>query len=149
MKCSEERYRRLLEQSFDAVVIHKQGKIVVANEVTAALAGASSPEDLVGRSIYDFVHPVSHQFVKERLADLGGTGDGLTFQRVRETFLRLDGTPVDVEVMSTWFMDNGIPAVQVVFRAISPEEKADLPTLHEDASCTSGCPPSREEILGK
>jgi|WetSurMetagenome_2_1015567.scaffolds.fasta_scaffold00010_78 PAS domain S-box-containing protein len=117
LKSSEERYRRLVEQSFDAVVIHKGGKIIVANEATAAIAGASSPEDLIGRSIYDFVHPVSQQFVKDRLADLG-TKELMTFPLVRETFRRIDGKPVDVEVMSTWFMDNGIPAVQVVFRIV-------------------------------
>jgi PAS domain S-box-containing protein len=121
LKSSEERYRRLLEQSFDAVVIHKGGKIVLANDATAMIAGASSPEDLIGRSIYDFVHPVSLQFVKSRLADLG-TKDEMIFPLVRETFTRLDGTPVEVEVMSTWFMDKGIPAVQVVFRAVKPEK---------------------------
>jgi PAS domain S-box-containing protein len=128
LKSSEERYRRLLEQSFDAVVIHKKGKIIVANDATAAIAGASSPEELIGRSIYDFVHPVSQQFVKDRLSDLG-TKDSMTFPLVRETFRRIDGRPVDVEVMSTWFMDNGNPAVQVVFRIVNPDEtvKETLP----------------------
>jgi PAS domain S-box-containing protein len=117
LRASEERYRRLLEQSFDAVVIHKAGKITLVNDATVAIAGASSPEELIGRSIYDFVHPVSQSFVKERLTDLGKR-DAVMFPLVKETFIRIDGTPVEVEVMSTWFIDNGVPAVQVVFRKV-------------------------------
>jgi hypothetical protein len=37
---------------------------------------------------------------------------------LREKFLRVDGTPVTVDVMAMSFNDNGVPAVQVVFREI-------------------------------
>jgi two-component system, NarL family, sensor histidine kinase ComP len=113
LRASEERYRRLLEQSFDAIAIHKEGKITLVNDATVAIMGGSSPEEFIGRSIYDFIHPDSQPVAKERLSRDTGT-----LPLVKEKFVRIDGTPVDVEVMSTWFMDNGIPAVQVVFRKI-------------------------------
>jgi PAS domain S-box-containing protein len=119
---SEERYRRLLEQSFDAVVIHKEGKITVANDAAAAIAGASSPDVLIGRSIFDFIHPDFHAIVKERVTNLDEK-DNYLLPLMRQKYIRLDGQPVDVEVMSTWFMDKGVPAVQVVFRKIPGTEE--------------------------
>jgi PAS domain S-box-containing protein len=115
---SEERYRRLLEQLFDAVVIHKEGKIVVVNEAALAIAGAQSPEDLIGRSIYDFIHPDSRKIVKNRIALLEN-GKTMALSCIPEKFIRMDGRTVDVEVMATRFDDKGIPAIQMVFREIS------------------------------
>ena len=57
LHASEERYRRLVEISFDAVLLHADGKIVQMNRSGAHLYGAASPEELIGRSIYDFIHP--------------------------------------------------------------------------------------------
>ena len=37
---------------------------------------------------------------------------------LREKFFRVDGTTVTVEVMAMSFYDNGVPAIQVVFREI-------------------------------
>jgi hypothetical protein len=38
---------------------------------------------------------------------------------LREKFFRVDGTTVTVEVMAMSFYDNGVPAIQVVFREIA------------------------------
>ena len=118
LKCSQERYRRLLEQSFDAIAIHKEGKVTLVNDATVAILGASSPEDIIGKSIYNFIHPDSQPIAKERISSLG-TRDIMTLPLIKETFVRVDGKLVDVEVMSTLFLDNGVPAVQVVFRKVS------------------------------
>jgi PAS domain S-box-containing protein len=115
---SEDRYRRLLEQSFDAVVIHKEGKIAAANKAALAMAGVTSPSDLVGRSIFDFIHQDSRHCVERRVAALENT-ESVSQPPLRETFIRPDGETVDVEVMASRFIDNGIPAIQVVFREIS------------------------------
>ena len=132
---SEERIRRFLEQSFDAIVIHKEGKITVANDAAAAIAGASSPAVLIGRSIYDFVHPELHAIIKERLTDLHEK-DSTALPLMRQKSVRIDGRPVDVEVMSTWFMDKGVPAVQVVFRKIPGTE--EMPEEHQQQKEDAG-----------
>jgi PAS domain S-box-containing protein len=118
LRASEERYRHLIGQSFDAVVIHRGGKIVEANEAALAMAGVPSQKDLVGRSIYDFIHTDSKKIVEKRVAMLEHAGT-VTLPCVREKFIRPDGRVVDVEVMATRFIDKGIPAIQIVFRRIS------------------------------
>jgi len=54
---SEERYRRLLELSFDGILIHSEGKVVFINRTGAKLFGANSLNELIGKHIMDFIHP--------------------------------------------------------------------------------------------
>ncbi len=51
LKESEQRYRRLVELSPDAIVVHSLGKIVFANPAAARLAGATDPQELIGKPI--------------------------------------------------------------------------------------------------
>lgn len=121
---SEERYRRLLQQSFDAVIIHQGGTIVVSNDQAALIAGGTCGEDLVGRSIFGFIHPESRELVRDRVSRMTG-GPATAMPLVEEKFTRLDGTTVDVEVMATSFSYLGKPAIQVIFRDISLRKKAE------------------------
>ena len=115
---SEERYRRLLEQSFDAIAIHKNQKISFLNEKAAKILGAATPQDLIGRSIFDLIHKDSRRDMEERIKKMS-TDHRVPAPVLREKFLRVDGTTVTVEVMAMSFYDNGVPAFQVVFREIA------------------------------
>ena len=119
LKSSEARYSRLLQHSFDAVVVHQNGIITLANQIAANLAGASTPSELIGKNIFDFVHPDSRDIARERIAAMISGDEMTTVDAVEEKFLRIDGNVIDVEVVATGFLDAGKPAVQVVFRNIT------------------------------
>jgi len=123
LKNSEERYRRLLQQSFDAIVIHKKGIITLVNEAAVALAGVSSPDELVGKPILDFVHPGSRELVQARVATFTDQSRPLTVALAEEKFVRPDGKIIDAEVLATSFPDDGGVAVQVVFRDITRKKE--------------------------
>jgi PAS domain S-box-containing protein len=118
LRKSEQIYKRLLEQLFDAIAIHKQGKITFLNERAAKVLGAAKPEDLIGRPIFDFIHPESRKDLEDRLKELSAT-EGMSAPLITEKFIRTDGSTVTVEVMAISFDDNGIPASRVAFREIS------------------------------
>ena len=111
LRKSEQMYKRLLEQSFDAIAIHKKGKITFLNERAAKVLGAAKPEDLIGRPIFDFIHPESRKDLEDRLKELSAT-EGMSAPLITEKFIRTDGSTVTVEVMAISFDDNGIPAFQ-------------------------------------
>jgi PAS domain S-box-containing protein len=116
---SEQMYKRLLEQTFDAIAIHKEGKISFLNDRAAKILGASRPEDLMGKSIFEFIHPDSRKDLEDRVQKL--TGDqGTPVPVITEKFIRTDGSTVSVEVSAISFDDNGTPAFRVAFREISP-----------------------------
>jgi PAS domain S-box-containing protein len=64
---SEERYRRLVELSPDAIVVHRNGRFIYVNPGAVQLWGASNAQDLIGKSILDVVHPDYHDHVRERV----------------------------------------------------------------------------------
>jgi PAS domain S-box-containing protein len=118
LRKSEQMYKSLLEQSFDAIAIHKKGKITFLNERAAKVLGAAKPEDLIGRPIFDFIHTESRKNLEDRLKELSAT-EGMSAPLITEKFIRIDGSTVTIEVMAISFDDNGIPAFQVAFREIS------------------------------
>src|SRR5581483_10195009 len=63
---SEERYRRLVEHSPAAVMVHSGGLLVFANPAALRLLGAESASQVVGRPMLDFVHPDYRDLVMER-----------------------------------------------------------------------------------
>lgn len=124
LKESEERYRRLLSQSFDAVVIHQDGTLVFANDAAARLVRAQSPAEMVGRPTLDFVDPRCMALVADRIRVMSAS-PGTAVPLIEERFRCADGTSVDVEVVATSTLYKGRPAIQVVGRDISGRKRTE------------------------
>lgn len=129
LKESENRYRKLLENCFDAVVIHSEGKLIWANSAAMGLLGVKNSEEFINTPLIDFVHPDYKSTVIERIDNMV---KNKTVPPIEEKFLSIDGEAIDVEVLATGFTYNGKNAVQVVFRDIS-ERKETEKTLKDFA----------------
>ena len=121
---SEERFRRLVTGSFDAVVVHQEGRIVVANDAAARIVGALGPGDITGRPVIDFIYPDHRAAVSAGIHDVLQSPAG-TRPLDELKFLRLDGEPVTVAVMSTVTQHEGRPAVMAVFRDITKQKQME------------------------
>ncbi len=51
---TEARYRELFARSPSALVLHRDGRVLMANDAALALLGVSRTDDLVGRTLLDF-----------------------------------------------------------------------------------------------
>jgi PAS domain S-box-containing protein len=118
---SEDRYRRLVELSPDAIVIQKNGVVEFANAAAARLLGAEQAQDLFGQSVARFVHPDSQPVVLKPPED---TQSGPPSPLAAQKFIRLDGTPVEVELTVTPFLHEGESAVQMVARDVTERLRA-------------------------
>ena len=122
LKESEERYRRLVELSPDAIVVHEEDKFTYLNPAAVKLWGASSADDLIGKSILDVVHPDYRHHVRERIDYIQ------RFQKptplVEQKCLRLDGAEIHVEVTGLPFTSDGKSAVLSVFRDVTEKKQA-------------------------
>src|SRR5436190_10152895 len=123
LRASEERYRRLVESSPEAVAVHRQGTLLYVNPAGAALVGAAGPEDLLGRSIFDFVHPDYRAVVAQRVRQVQAESSPAAV--IQERFLRLDGHPVDVEVVAIPIAYAGDAASLVVIRDVTARTEAE------------------------
>ena len=119
---SEEKYRNLIENTFDGVVIHQNRIIVFANQTAARMIGCASPADLLGRSIFDVAHPDYREIVTDRSSR---ALESVQLPR-HEQFIHHDGTAFDVEVVATPIVWEGSPAVQVAFRDMTAQNLAEV-----------------------
>jgi PAS domain S-box-containing protein len=71
---SEASFRALLDGMPDGVAIHRNGVMAYANAELARMTGHDRAEELVGRSLLDFVHPDERDAVRDRLGDSERTG---------------------------------------------------------------------------
>jgi len=85
-------------------------KIAYLNKRAAEILGAS-PEDLIGRPIFDLIHPESRGGLEDRLQKLN-TDPGIPVPITTERFFRVNGTLATVEVTAMRFDDNGSPAIR-------------------------------------
>lgn len=122
LKESEERYRRLVELSPEAIIIHSKGKFVYLNSAAVKLCGGSKAEDLIGKSVLDLVHPDFREFAWQRIARI--ESEGVPTELSEQKFLTLDGKVIDVEVAGMPFTFNGQPAVQSIIRDITDRKRA-------------------------
>lgn len=118
---SEERYRRLVELSPEGIIVHSGGRFVYVNPAAQKLWGASSPEQLIGRSVLDVVHPDFHEIVQNRIRQVEEQGSPTTLQEQKH--VKLNGEEINVEVTGIPFVFQGKPAVQSVIRDITDRRR--------------------------
>ena len=123
MRESEERYRKLVEMSPEGIALHLDGTVSFMNPSGARILGARGPEQVIGRSMFDIVHPELHEVVRERMRYLAETGTQTPW--VEERFVRFDGTIIDVEVSAASFLWQGKQMTQIIFHDISERKLAE------------------------
>jgi PAS domain S-box-containing protein len=96
--------------------------VVFINTAGARMLGAKSPEELIGSSILDFVHPAYRRRTHRQLEFLRRKLKPLPLRE--DKLLRIDGTAFDVEVAATPFVYRNKPAAQIVFRDITERKLA-------------------------
>lgn len=129
MRESEERYRNLLELSFDMIFINSENRIIFVNQNGADFLGAGSTEELLGRKFTDFL-----------LTDAGETNTQivrkLSYDHAvsigEQTFLRLDGKTVVAEAVGVRFNYKNKPAVQIVARDITKRKTEEDTLRHSE-----------------
>jgi diguanylate cyclase (GGDEF)-like protein/PAS domain S-box-containing protein len=112
-----DRYRLLLELSPDAVCVHEAGRLTYVNPATVKFLGASSAEELLGRSITDAAPVI----------DQAGPG------AAEAVLLRPDGSSMLVETVSAATTWQGRPAVQAVLRDVTTHKAAEAALRYQAA----------------
>jgi PAS domain S-box-containing protein len=118
---SEDRYRKLVEISPDAVLLHQDGRIIYVNPAAVRLTGARCSDELTGKNILDLVAPEYRSHVGASIKrDLDGEITppmDLRIQRLDKKMIMAEGRGVST------FID-GMPAVLVAINDITERHKA-------------------------
>ena len=119
---SEERYRLIVELSPNGVVACQDGKIVYSNVAGAKLLGLSSPQELTGKPVLDFVHSESRAAIEHRLCRVAELG---VKESSEEMLLAVDGSTSAAEVSAFPVLHSGEPAVQLVLRDVTKRKRTE------------------------
>jgi diguanylate cyclase (GGDEF)-like protein/PAS domain S-box-containing protein len=123
LRDSEERYRRIVEASSDAVLLRSKESIIYANPAALKLFRANHPEDLIGKRYLDFVHPDDRATSTERVKK---TMEENWIAPPREhQLVALDGKVVHVESTGVPVQYRGETHVFGIFRDISERREAE------------------------
>jgi PAS domain S-box-containing protein len=118
---SEQRYRTLVELFPEAVVLHRDRRVVFANPAALRLFGATTPDGLLGTDLVDRVRPDEQESLRVLREDAeAGRAAGWREVHVR----RLDGTEVPCEAAGVGIEHRGRKAVQVVIRDVTERSRA-------------------------
>ena len=124
LRVSEERYRNLIQTMPIPFVIHADEKILYINPAGQETFGAKSMDEVVGMSIWEFIHPESADIAKRNLE--------ITYKQRSTTdleygkMLRLNGEEFDVETIGTPLVYDGQDATQSVFQDITERKQAEM-----------------------
>jgi PAS domain S-box-containing protein len=133
---SETRYRQLVESSPDFISIHQEGRFVFVNPAGVRLVGVSSPAELIGRRVLEFIRPDEHSDlrVSQPTVQAGGI-DGPPYEF---RALRNDGTEFEAEGVSLEFTYRGAPAILSIVRDITLRKLAQAQLVQTSKLATLG-----------
>ncbi|HET7008703.1 MAG TPA: PAS domain S-box protein, partial [Candidatus Binatia bacterium] len=123
LRAAQSRYQTLIEFNPDAVLVASNRKIVYANNAAAHLLGAASPEDLLGRSPFDFVEAERRADLEQRYKRAMATGQPNPPSIQRR--VRLDGSIVYTETVAAPLAWDTGQAVQVIMRDLTEQRRAE------------------------
>ena len=124
LHASEERYRNLILLSSQAILVHAEEIILFVNQAGRRLFGIASAQDIEGRPLSDYF---SEEFMRGLMTPENSDSTA-PFTPGIGRFVRPDGTPLDVEIVSTPIVFNGHQAVQVtvIYITAQKENEAQL-----------------------
>ncbi|MBO8172350.1 MAG: EAL domain-containing protein [Bacillaceae bacterium] len=126
---SEERYRRLVDNSPEAIGVYSHGKLVFVNEAAVKLIGAKNREQIIGKSLTKYIHPAHKQKLSEQMnTDTMHPHDEPRLEEYK--FVRMDGSMIDVEMKSIPITYNEQPAVLFHGKDVTESKKAQETIRH-------------------
>ncbi|WP_102348507.1 diguanylate cyclase domain-containing protein [Bacillus sp. Marseille-P3661] len=118
LKESEKLYRQLVEGSPEPIIVYQNEKVVFVNDKLEELIGYKS-EEIIGRSIFDFIHADYNNDVRRRIQKI------FVDKRVERMELKIlakDNKILDIEVSSALIMYNSKPSIEVFLRDVTEKK---------------------------
>jgi len=128
--------RRFFDECTDAIAVHREDKIVYTNPAALALFGYQRPDQVLGRSPFEFVSPSYRSLVAQRITTT--YGGHMMAPELEERFLHASGREVPVEVLAVPMMFEGQPATLVQIRDLTARKELERKLAAADRLASVG-----------
>lgn len=133
---SRERYQRLIDNSIDTIAVIHKDKWVFVNDSGVKLFGAGDYPEMLGKNIFENLHPNDHTHMKESLESIiNGKSE---VQVTNQSWIISEDKTVYTEMVcipTTYF---GEQAVQIILRDISDRKKTEELMLRSEKLSIAG-----------
>lgn len=116
-------YNLLIENSNDAIFIHRNGNLIFGNKSATNLLGVKENFKLSDKSILDFTPLDEKSYIKEKFEEIHNKKLGKLF--FEEKVVRNNGDVVIVQNTSTYFVYEGQPTILSILRDITSEKQVE------------------------
>lgn len=133
---SRERYQLLIQNSIDTIAVIHNDKWVFMNESGISLFEAETYEDLIGKNVYDQLHPCDHDGVKQRIQNI--IDRKTESEIIKQSWFTFKNRLIYTEMVcipTTFF---GETAVQVILRDISERKQTEELMLKSEKLSIAG-----------
>ncbi|MFY1592253.1 PAS domain-containing protein [Bacillus sp. J14] len=133
---SRERYQLLIQNSIDTIAVIHNDKWVFMNESGISLFEAETYEDLIGKNVYDQLHPCDHDGVKQRIRNI--IDRKTESEIIKQSWFTFKNRLIYTEMVcipTTFF---GEMAVQVILRDISERKQTEELMLKSEKLSIAG-----------
>jgi PAS domain S-box-containing protein len=122
---NEQRYRHIVKMSPEPIVLHSNGILVYLNDSAKELIGANKQDNLIGSSIFDFVHPEEHEILKNHILECDNN-ENHQLEYMQYNLVHLDGHLIEAEISSAEVFNYlGRTVIQSVIRDLSARKRND------------------------
>lgn len=120
---SEEKYRHLVEESPEAIVVRRttSDRLTFINKTGIELLQAKSKSEIIGKSLFEFVHPEDHDIARRVMEALNNGEEVGTFE---EKLITMEGEVLDVEVTIIPFFYENEPSLHIMIRDVTELKKS-------------------------
>ena len=128
---SENRFRQLVELAPDAILVQVNKHLRYVNQAALELFGARHEGELIGKPVIELLHPDYRKLAGQMMESLINKEQ---VPRLEEVYIKLDGTPVDVEVEAVPIRFENQDGSLVYVRDISQRKRAERQRANEQAA---------------
>jgi len=133
---SESRFRELIEQMPDGIVVHRDGRFQYVNPALVEMLHYPGAEDLLHRPVLDTLHDDDREATASGIRDMLRTGEPAPRRELR--LVRYDGSFVVTEVMSLPIPFDGGRAILALIRDVTERTEMQAQLLQSDRMASMG-----------
>ncbi|NDU85026.1 MAG: EAL domain-containing protein [Ferrovum sp.] len=122
LAAERQEFRHVIESFPYGILIHRYGRIVLANKRALELLHAPQPESLLGQEVLSLVHPDFHATVAARIH---ATRSGRDVATIEERLVTLDGFEFEAEVAALSITFENEPSSLAVFHDIRQQKEKE------------------------